>query len=174
VILTRQVYVTIAQQESDVKVALPGLLVVLGFGGCHRATAPRADAGAPLQVQSDDILARTPTTTHARVREILISWRALEAQFRGRQDSRAMLRSPQNAVDMILELKRRVDAGESFEELEKTYSEDSTPQDPARVYDITANGSTPPAFQALSLRLNPGETGVIRSQWGWHLVQRLP
>ena len=38
---------------------------------------------------------------------------------------------------------------------------------------VTASSRLVPDFIDLALRLKPGETGIVKSQWGFHVMQRV-
>ena len=40
-------------------------------------------------------------------------------------------------------------------------------------YPVTARARLVPEFIDLALRLKPGEAGIVKSQWGFHVMQRV-
>jgi parvulin-like peptidyl-prolyl isomerase len=52
-------------------------------------------------------------------------------------------------------------------------SEDPGSAKSGRSYDVTPDARLVGPFKNLSLRLNPGEVGVVRSSFGIHIIQRV-
>lgn len=72
----------------------------------------------------------------------------------------------------ILEIKQRIDAGADFAEQAKRYSQDGSAQQGGDL-DWLSPGQTVPEFEEAMNKLQPGQMGVVQSQFGWHLIQVL-
>ncbi len=137
------------------------------------ATAPApAPAPAPL-TDSQEILAREPQTDKAEVLHVLIGWTDLAPAYGGRMDERAKSRSKADADHLAADVLKRARAGEDFRGLMKTHSEDWGSAAQGTGYTVTPDAGLVPPFKALSLRLAPGETGIVRTDFGWHVIQRI-
>jgi peptidyl-prolyl cis-trans isomerase SurA len=102
----------------------------------------------------------TPTlVTQTHVRHILIKTSELVP------DSEAKAR--------LLAIKRRIDAGASFAEQAKLYSEDGSAPQGGDLGWVSA-GDTVPEFEKAMNALQPGEmSGPVQTGFGWHLIQVL-
>ena len=73
----------------------------------------------------------------------------------------------------IIQLKERLDRGESFEELARLYSEDTSATAGGDLGWLSP-GDTVPVFEQAMNKLLPGQVSEpIQSQFGWHLIQVL-
>lgn len=136
--------------------------------------APTTTDDAVPSPQSEDILARTTATDHAVVRHVLISSSANAAIYAGRggQDARGAARSDNEARTLAAEILKKANDGEDFVALMREYSEDPGSARTGREYTATPNASLVEPFKALSLRLQPNETGVVETDFGYHIIQR--
>ncbi len=76
------------------------------------------------------------------------------------------------AQKSIMEIKQRIEAGADFAELAKRYSQDGSAQQGGDL-DWLSPGQTVPEFEEAMNKLQPGQMGVVQSQFGWHLIQVL-
>ena len=122
----------------------------------------------PDKLESADILKRKLVTERAKVKHILVGWAELNAgDARGKNRSRAQLEK------LVPEILDRAKKGEPFESLMIAFSEDA----PAAVksgapYDVSPDASLVQPFIDLSLRLKVGELGVVKSDFGLHIIKR--
>ena len=121
-----------------------------------------------------DILVRPVLTGEARVQHILIGWADLQSNYRTPMDKRALARDQDAAADVVRAVMLRVKAGEPFEQLMAEYSEDSGSARLGGAYRVRPDGQMEPGFQSLALRLNPGEVGVCVTDYGYHVLKRVP
>ena len=124
-------------------------------------------------IQSNDVLARDATTKKAVVQHILISWQDLGAGYAGAQDPRGKQRSRAEADALATQVLGRVRAGENMEALMAEYSEDVGSAKTGRSYPVTPDEKLVFEFKRLSLRLNVGEAGLVKTSYGWHIIKRL-
>ena len=169
---------------------LPFLLVPLACGGGRPASdpavaatpVPAASTPAPAPAtlleperaeDSADILARDPVTEMAEVRHVLIGWADLAAAYGGEMDDRAKERSRAEADEIAGRVLARARAGGDFKALMKALSEDWGSAETGQTYTATSDARLVPPFKALSLRLEVGEVGLVRSDYGWHVIKRV-
>jgi hypothetical protein len=159
------------------------LVVAAALAGCAakppNPPAPRPAAREPAasaapSVLSSDILAREPVANTATVKHILISWSDLADSFGGRLDPRAAKRSKADAEATVRSLLGQLAAGADFDQLMKANSEDVGSATSGRTFTVTPDAQLVIEFRQLSLRLRPGEVGVCQSDFGFHIIKRLP
>jgi peptidyl-prolyl cis-trans isomerase D len=131
-----------------------------------------ADDDAP-KIQSNDILARDAVTKRAHVQHILISWNETGKAFEGHQDERGQKRTRQEADELAVKLLERVRAGEPMDALMKEFSEDTGSNKTADPYAVDSAAQLVFEFKRLSMRLNVGEAGLVKTVYGWHIIKRI-
>jgi hypothetical protein len=146
------------------------LVVALGLGACNKSAAPAGPVGP---VESADILARAPVTEKADVKHVLVGWSDLAVVYRGHQDPRGAARSKPEADKLAVEILKKTRAGDDFDALMKKYSEDPGSAERGTSYPVTPTAGLVQPFKDLSLRLNPGEAGIVQSNFGWHVIKRI-
>jgi peptidyl-prolyl cis-trans isomerase SurA len=78
----------------------------------------------------------------------------------------------QASIAQLNELRARVLAGESFEELAKKYSQDPGSGAQGGYLGFFKKGELVPEYEAASRKLEPGQLSpVVESQFGFHLIQ---
>ncbi|MFY7912644.1 MAG: foldase protein PrsA [Emticicia sp.] len=76
--------------------------------------------------------------------------------------------------ERLLDYKRRILAGEKFEDLAKEYSEDPGSRQYGGDLSWSKRGAMVPQFEAAAMRLKPNEiSDVVESDYGLHLIQTL-
>jgi parvulin-like peptidyl-prolyl isomerase len=167
--------------------------LVLALAGCQRnpsklddmksgtaaTSAPKTamgsgSAAAPaVDIDSHDILNRTEAADEVTVKHVLIAWKELAPIYRGQMDARAKNRSNADAAkiakDVLAQLK--ADPGK-IDELVKKYSEYPGGQG-SEPMPITKDTSFLPEFKNLALRLKENEAGIVKSQIGYHVIERV-
>jgi parvulin-like peptidyl-prolyl isomerase len=122
----------------------------------------------PDPLDSTDILKRAPVTQKAKVKHILLGWTEAHASDpRGTKRTRAELEKL--VKDTVAKLKK----GDKIEPLMAQLSEDAGSAKSGQSYDVTPDAGLVEPFKDLSLRLNVGEVGVVKSQFGIHIIQRV-
>ncbi|MCU0324440.1 MAG: peptidylprolyl isomerase [Spirosomaceae bacterium] len=77
-------------------------------------------------------------------------------------------------ISRLQEYKRRVLAGEKFEDLAKEFSEDPGSRPNGGDLDWAKRGTMVPQFEATAMKLKPMEiSDVVESDFGFHLIQTL-
>jgi len=100
---------------------------------------------------SNEIMTRDARTNRAMVKHILVE-----------EDRR-----------LALDLLRRVRAGEPIEPLMAEHSKDEGSARSGESYEVTPSAQLVFEFKRLGLRLDVGEAGMVRSQFGWHVMKRI-
>ena len=80
--------------------------------------------------------------------------------------------SKETALEKIMAIKEKLDAGEDFAELAKKYSED--PATAARGGDLgfINRGDLVPEFESVAFNLKPGEiSDIVETQFGYHIIK---
>jgi hypothetical protein len=142
----------------------------LGLAACHSSSKVPAPTGP---IESTDILARSPVTEQAEVKHVLIGWSELAVAYRGHQDPRGAARSKAQADALAADILKKMRAGDDIDALMKEYSEDQGSAATGRSYPVTPDAMLVPPFKNLSLRLNPGESGIVQTNFGWHVIKRI-
>jgi parvulin-like peptidyl-prolyl isomerase len=137
------------------------------------AAGSAAGAAVEQSVVSADILAREPVANTATVKHILISWSDLAEAFGGHIDPRAAKRSKADAEAEVRSLLKQLQGGADFDALMKAHSEDLGSASSGRAFTVTPDAQLVIEFRQLSLRLNPGEFGVVQSDFGFHIIKRV-
>ncbi len=76
------------------------------------------------------------------------------------------------AYQEIMDIKKKLDAGENFEELAKKYSEDKGSADRGGDLGFFSRGRMVREFDEAAFKLKPGEVSpVVRTQFGYHLIK---
>lgn len=133
-----------------------------GFHVMKRLPPPPPD---PLE--SADILARDPTTEHATVKDVLLGWTEFHSK-----DPRGAVRTRAELEQLVKATLARLASGEAIEPIMKELSEDSNTAADGKHFEVTPDNNLIDPFKRLSLRLQVGEIGVVKSMYGIHIIQR--
>lgn len=123
-------------------------------------------------IESTAILERDPVTDSCRVKHILIAWKEL-ASVLGRLDEKTAARSQEEAEKLSQDLLEQLNDGADIDKLMAEYSADPGSAQTGRAYPVTPEAGLVAPFKALSLRLNKGEAGIVRTRFGYHIIQRV-
>jgi len=100
-----------------------------------------------------------------RVRHILVRVKRPESPFRGGA-------SPEEALEKIRTLRRRLDSGDAFEDVAREASDDRSKFRGGDIGFINRVGSTDPDFAAAAFALEVGAISEpVRTGYGYHLIQ---
>ena len=127
-------------------------------------------------LDSAAILDRTEVAPSVEVKHVLIGWQWLGSTYRKAGmtlDERAQGRNETAAEELAQSTLSRLRAGEKIEVLMRELSEDEGSAKSGVAYPVTADARLVPEFKDLALRLKPFEAGLVRSQWGFHVMQRV-
>jgi parvulin-like peptidyl-prolyl isomerase len=125
---------------------------------------------APDPLESADILARAAGAGPVEVQHILLGWQGLDPT----KDAIAQQRTKAQADTLATELLGKVRGGGDMAVLMKQYSEDPGSNATGKPYTVQTDTPMVEPFKALSLRLNIGEAGLVKTRFGWHIIKRVP
>jgi parvulin-like peptidyl-prolyl isomerase len=134
----------------------------IGWFVLKRVAPPPAD---PLE--STDILGREPPADKAKVKHILLGWTGHSKDPRGEKRDRNTLE--QLVKSTVAKLK----GGAKIEPLMADLSEDPGSAKAGTAYDVTPVSQFVTPFRNLSLRLKVGEVGVVKTEFGIHIIERM-
>jgi parvulin-like peptidyl-prolyl isomerase len=140
--------------------------LVVGDAGWH--VIKRFAPPPPDNLESAAILKRALTTKKAKVKHILLGW----AEVHG-SDPRAEKRTRAELEKLVKETVAKLAKGDPIEPLMKELSEDPGSAQTGKDYDVEPQSSLVPPFKNLSLRLNLKEVGVVKTDFGIHIIQRV-
>ena len=127
-------------------------------------------------LDSAAVLDRLEVAPSVEVKHVLIGWKWLDSSYRKAGmalDERAQRRTESAAEEVTRQVFERLLAGEKIEALMREVSEDEGSAKSGIAYPVTARARLVPEFIDLALRLKPGEAGIVKSQWGFHVMQRV-
>jgi hypothetical protein len=122
----------------------------------------------PDPLESADILKRDPQTQKAKVKHILLGY--VDANT-GAEPGKS--RTHKDLEALIKKTLARIKKGEKFEDLMAELSEDPGSAKNGNSYDVTPDAQLVPGFINLGLRLKVDEVGVVKSQFGMHIIKRV-
>ncbi|MGE5181880.1 MAG: peptidylprolyl isomerase [Acidobacteriota bacterium] len=158
------------QQDKSKLTGMGSAMTANGSSSSAGSAATTASPGGPVEdIDSKDILARTETAPQVTVKHVLIGWKDLSAQH----DPRAAKRTNAEAAALAKEIYGKLKANpDQIDELVKQYSEDpgSLKGDP---YTVKADTPFVPEFKKLALRLKEKEVGIVKTQFGYHVIERV-
>ncbi len=124
----------------------------------------------PDSIESADILKREPVTQKAKVKHILLGWKDNNG---GGDDPRGKARDRATLEKLVKETMGKLKGGAKIEPLMTALSEDPGSAKSGEGYDVTPDAGLVEPFKNLSLRLNKGEVGAVRTDFGIHIIQRV-
>jgi parvulin-like peptidyl-prolyl isomerase len=143
------------------------------------ATITVKDLGTPgpdgiYDVDSKDILARTKTADAVDVKHVLIGWDKLSDVYGPQMDPRAAKRTNEQAAILAKQIAAQLKtAPDKIDDLIKEHGEDPGAKS-GEPYTLTADAPFVPEFKNLSLRLEPKEVGIVKTRFGYHVIERMP
>jgi len=136
--------------------------------------ATTSKTGDAIDIDSKDILNRKDAAATVQVKHVLIGWKDLDEVYQGRLDPRAQKRTNADAAKLAKEIadKLRKDP-DSIDALIKEHSEDpgSLSGEP---YEVKADAPFVPEFKALAVHLKEKEVGIVKTKFGYHVMERVP
>ncbi|MEO7731875.1 MAG: peptidylprolyl isomerase [Kofleriaceae bacterium] len=134
-----------------------------GWHVMKRVPPPPPDA-----LESAAILARKPRTALAKVKHILLGWVDVHAE-----DERGKTRDRKTLERLVKATVAKLRAKAAIEPLMKELSEDPGSAVTGTSYDVTPEAGLVAPFKNLALRLEVGEVGVVKTEYGIHIIQRV-
>lgn len=129
----------------------------------------RVPPAPPDKLESTAILKRTEINDKVRVLHILLGWKEVHASDpRGEKRTRAELEKLVKAT-----LARLAKKGTKFEALMAELSEDPGSAKTGEAYEVTPDAPMVKPFIALSVRLALDEIGVVKTEFGIHIIKRV-
>lgn len=139
------------------------------------ATGSAAAPDTSIDINSKAILARPAGTGEVQVKHVLIAWKELDAStYHGKIDPRAKNRSNAEAAKLAQDVAAKLAASPAaIDAVVKESSEDpgSLSGEP---YTVDKDTPFVPEFKNLAMRLNPNEVGIVKTQFGYHVMMRVP
>ena len=133
---------------------------------------PEPQATGPA-IQSNDILARDARANQAKVKHVLISGKDKAPEEGTPAASHSVSRTREQADQLAVSVLEQVRAGEPIEALMAAHSDDPGSATTGEAYEVTPSAGLVFEFKRLSLRLDVGEAGLVLSDFGWHVIQRV-
>ncbi|MBA3456078.1 MAG: peptidylprolyl isomerase [Deltaproteobacteria bacterium] len=135
---------------------------------------PHAPPATPAKdLDSKDILARKETSAEVQVKHVLIGWKDLSAAYRGQMDPRAQKRTNDEAAKLAQEVAGKLKADpKQVDALVKELSEDPGSQS-GEPYEVNEKTGFVPEFKQLALRLMMNEVGIVKTDYGYHVMIRV-
>ena len=140
------------------------------------AASVAACATSGPSVESRTILARPQATKRAEVTHILLGYSWLASKYRQMGmslDPRAEKRNETATEQLAQQLLSRIERGELIEPLMKEFSEDPGSAANGQSYTVDPGSQMVEEFKDLALRLSPGEAGIVKSAFGYHVMKRI-
>src|SRR5215475_12035064 len=123
-------------------------------------------------IDSKDILARSETAPEVGVKHVLIGWKELGSAYGGHMDPRAGKRTQQDAAKLAVEIADKLRANpDSIDQLVTENSEDPGSLS-GEAYAVKADTPFVPEFKKLALRLKLKEVGIVKTSFGYHVMER--
>ncbi|MEO6771942.1 MAG: peptidylprolyl isomerase [Kofleriaceae bacterium] len=122
----------------------------------------------PDPLESKDILARTETAPKVKVKHILLGWTEVHGQ-----DPRGTKRTRAELDKLVHDTVEKLNKGAKIEDLMKALSEDPGSAKSGSGYDVTPDTKFVAPFKNLALRLKLNEVGVVKSDFGIHIIKRV-
>lgn len=143
-------------------------------GSDHTAPPEPAVPTTPaIDIDSKDILARTETAKEVFVKHVLLGWNELSAVYGPQMDPRAKGRDNAAAAALAQELAVKLRAApDSIDALVKEHSEDPGAKT-GEPYEVREATKFVPEFKKLALRLKEKEVGLVKTQFGYHVIERV-
>jgi len=123
------------------------------------------EIGGPLEMPNGfTILRRLP---EANVRHVLVSYAGAVRAPQG------VARSREEAASLAAEILQKLERGDDFAEVAKTYS-DCPSKERGGDLGVVAEGTMTPRFEKAVFDLKPGaRSGVVETEFGFHVMERL-
>lgn len=140
-----------------------------------RYMAPEQASIRYVQLRRDRLIA-SQTVSEDELQQAYDDYLSREAVREQRQASHILLetadRSRDEALELAVDLRARLAAGESFADLAKEYSDDFATRDEGGDLGLSARGAYADAFDAALFELAEGEISApVETEYGVHLIQ---
>jgi len=140
-----------------------------GSGSSAAAVNPNPSSDNAEDLDSKDILARTDVAKEVTVKHVLIGWKDLPAARDPRAQKRDNAEAAKLAKDVLAQLKAKPEA---IDDLIKQYGEDPG-MATGDSYTVKADTPFVPEFKTLAMRLKEKEAGIVKTSFGYHVIERV-
>jgi len=130
--------------------------------------------GSPTESRA--VLDRATVADKVEVKHILLGYSWLGSQYRRMGmtlDPRAEQRNETATEQLATFLMTKIVGGAPIEALMAEHSEDPGSARTGEAYPIDEASKFVEPFKRLALRLLPGEVGIVKSDFGYHVVKRI-
>ena len=103
-----------------------------------------------------------------KVKHILLGWAEVHAE-----DPRGTKRTRAELEKLVKDTVTKLNGGAKIDDLMKSLSEDPGSAKTGTSYDVSPDAKLVGPFKNLSLRLKLNEVGVVKSDYGIHIIQRV-
>ena len=138
----------------------------LGWHIIKRVKPPPPPKPDPLD--STEILKREPQAKAVKVKHILLGWTEAHAE-----DPRGVKRDRAALEKLVKDTVAKLVKGDKIEPLMAELSEDTSNAKAGVAYDVAPGSGMVAPFENLSLRLKVNEVGVVKTQFGIHIIKRV-
>jgi len=128
----------------------------------------RAKPEPPDPLESHDILKREVQAQKVKVKHILLGWTEVHAE-----DERGKKRTHAELEKLVKATLAKLKKGDKIEPLMAELSEDPGSAKTGMSYDVSPDAGLVQGFKDLSLRLKLNEAGVVKTNFGLHIIQRV-
>lgn len=122
----------------------------------------------PDPLESHDILKREVQAQKVKVKHILLGWTEVHAD-----DERGKKRTHAELEKLVKATLAKLKKGDKIEPLMAELSEDPGSAKTGMSYDVSPEAGLVQGFKDLSLRLKLNEAGVVKTNFGLHIIQRV-
>jgi peptidyl-prolyl cis-trans isomerase D len=129
---------------------------------------PYLDAGQQPAFVLSKIIAERQVPDTVKVRHILIA-----THQQGQGGESMQIRDDSTAKHLIDSIQNLHKSGTSFDTLVAKFSEDPGSKSTGGVYDNVTTGRMVPTFNDFIFTHKPGETGVVKTDYGYHYIEIL-
>ena len=147
------------------------------LAACSGSPGGPADLGSmvkddppPHPLTSNDIMERDAVASKTQCQHVLIAYRATA---KSTSTDAAKERTREQAEALVAAIYDRAVAGEDFAALMAEFSDDPGSAKTGKAYTVEVGNKLVLEFRRLGLRLNVGEVGKIKSDFGWHIMKRI-
>ena len=120
-----------------------------------------------------DILDRAQAAEKVEVKQVLVAWGDLAHAYKQGLDDAARGRSEADAEAIARAVLDQLRQGQAIEPLMAAHSSDAATARSGETYPVEPGMPYEPKFLRLALRLAVGESGVVRTRYGWHVLKRV-
>lgn len=122
---------------------------------------------------SRDVLDRPAAAEKVEVKQVLVAWDDRARFYKAGLDEAAKARTREQAEALVEQVLAELRGGAPIEPLMAQHSSDKGSAQTGEGYEVVPEAPYEPVFIKLSLRLKPDEIGLVRTNYGWHILKRV-